>query len=491
MCGIVGVIDSSLKSQVQLKEESWAAQAAYNGLLTLQHRGQDGAGILSFDSQSRRFYHHKDLGLISDVFQRNKVQDLRGSMAIAHTRYATTGGNDIRDVQPLITGVPFGVGMVHNGNLVNYHDLVRKLTHDLQLQLLTTNDLEILLHLWCYFLQREGVPLHQPFSFEAAVQATKKIFSLVDGAYAVVGLMAEYGLFAFRDPNGIRPLVLGTNDQGAHCVASESSALQFLGFRVVRDIEPGELIFISKDGAIHSQVVQRNSEKASCMFEWVYFAGADSTLDRVSVYRSRLRLGEVLAQRVQQAIEDKKIEVDIVAPIPDTSRPATIALAESLSLPYREVFIKNRYVQRSFILNTQEQRERAVQLKLSPILSEIQGKNILLVDDSIVRGTTSKTIVRLLRACGAKRISIAVTCPPIRHPCYYGIDFPDPSVLVATDKDNAEISDWIGVDEVLYIDTDDLQEALSTTKLCMGCVQGIYPTPMLGHQEFTQKRSPQ
>ena len=487
MCGIVGVIDSS-SSQ---KEESWTAQAAYNGLLTLQHRGQDGAGILSFDSLSRRFYHRKELGLISDVFNRSEVEKLRGEMAIAHTRYATTGSNDVQDIQPLMTGVPFGVGMVHNGNLVNYHELARRLTHDLQLQLLTSNDLEILLNLWCHFLQREGVPLHQPFGMEAAVEATRKIFSLVDGAYAVVGLIAEYGLFAFRDPEGIRPLVLGTNDKGAYCLASESSALQFLGFRVVRDIAPGELILISKEGNIQSQIVRKTKKKASCMFEWVYFAGAESTLDGVSVYRSRLNLGQVLSKRVQEAIDQKRIEVDIVAPIPDTSRPATIALAECLSLPYREVFIKNRYVQRSFILNSQEARERAVQLKLSPILSEIKGKSILLVDDSIVRGTTSKTIVRLLRSCGAKRISIAVTCPPIRHPCYYGIDFPDPSVLVATNKNNDEIAQWIGVDEVLYIDTDDLQTALCSKKLCMGCVKGTYPTPMRGHQEFTKNRSPQ
>ncbi len=484
MCGVIGVI-----GPLQEKKEAWAAHEAYNGLLTLQHRGQDAAGLLSFDTVRHKFHSQKNLGLVSDVFDRDKIGSMTGNMAIAHTRYATTGGNDVQDLQPMITGLPFGVGMAHNGNLVNYHELARQLTHNLKLQLLTTNDLEILLSLWCHFLTREGVPLHKSFDFDSAVAATKKIFSLVDGAYAVVGLMAEYGLFAFRDPNGIRPLVLGKSDDGSYCVASESVALNFLGYKVVRDIAPGELIFISKEGQVFSKIVKRQNPVAPCMFEWVYFAGAPSTLNEKSVYATRLRLGNILAKKVSAAMEREELAVDVVSPVPDTSRPASIALAEAISRPYREAFIKSRYVQRSFILNSQEARERAVQLKLTPILSEIKGKNILLVDDSIVRGTTSKSIVNLLRKCGAKRVSLAITCPPIRHPCYYGIDFPDPSVLVATDRNTEEIAQWIGVDNVIYLEETDLYHAIEKKSLCMGCVTGKYPTQNRGREEFQKNRS--
>jgi amidophosphoribosyltransferase len=484
MCGLIGVIGPQ-----NAKNKSWAAHDAYNGLLTLQHRGQDAAGILSFDTANHRFFDKKDLGLISSVFNSDTISVLHGNIAIAHTRYATTGGNDVRDLQPLITGLPFGLGMVHNGNLVNYHELARTLTQQLHLQLLTTNDLEILLNLWCHFLQREGVPLHKSFDFDSAIKATEQIFEIVDGAYAVVGIMAGHGLFGFRDPQGIRPLVLGATDDGRYCLASETTALNFLGYQFVRDVAPGELILISPEGKIYNKIIPKIKDPAPCMFEWVYFAGAASTIEGRSVYASRLELGNVLAKKVLHALAENEIEVDIVSPVPETSRPSSIALAEAIARPYREAFIKSRYVQRSFILNTQEERERAVQLKLSPILSEIQGKSILLVDDSIVRGTTSRSIVALLRKCGAKRISLAITCPPIRHPCYYGIDFPDASVLVATDRNEQEIADWIGVDKVIYIDEHDLKHAIGKKKLCMGCIKGTYPTPIRGSEEFRKNRS--
>ena len=484
MCGVIGVIGPESSDN-----QAWAAYEVYNGLLNLQHRGQDAAGILSFDKH--RFHLKKNLGLVPNVFSQVDLEKMYGSMAVGHTRYATTGADDVSDLQPMVTGLPFGLGMAHNGNLVNYFDMARHCEQELQIQLLSTNDLEIFLALWCHILQQEGIPLHKKITFEDAIRATKHIFSKVDGAYAVVGIMAQAGMFAFRDPKGIRPLVLGkkSSEKGdTYCIVSETAALHFLGYEVVRDVAAGELIFITPEGKFYSQIVQEESKKAHCMFEWVYFAGAESALDQRSVYRSRLNLGKVLAGRIQRAIDDGLIEPDIVCPVPDTSRPATISLAEEIGIPYREAFIKNRYVQRSFILNTQEAREKAVQLKLSPIISEIRGKNILLVDDSIVRGTTSKNIVALLQRYGAKKISLAITCPPIRHGCFYGIDFPDPRELIASDKNIQEIADWIGVDQVIYLEPDDLYKAIDNQHLCMGCIKGVYPTRNQGSQEFTQKR---
>ena len=487
MCGVIGVI-----GPYQEDNNCWAAYEAHQALLTLQHRGQDAAGILSYDDHSRRFYSRKDLGLISAVFSKASLEKLHGNMAIAHTRYATTGGNDRIDLQPMVTGLPFGLGMAHNGNLVNYYDLSRKLSEELHLQLLTNNDLEIFISLWCHYLQSKGIPHKTDLKFADAIEATKHIFEQVDGGYACVGLMAEQGLFAFRDPNGIRPLVLGQkqNAQGQtfYCIASETASLQFLGYTFLRDIRPGELIFIESNGKLHSADVLKKSAPAPCMFEWVYFSGAESSMDKRSIYGARLDLGRVLAENVRQAVKKNEIAPDIVCPVPDTSRPATISLAETLGIPYREAFIKNRYVQRSFILNSQEAREKAVQLKLSPIPSEIEGKNILLIDDSVVRGTTSKSIVSLLKTTGAKKITLAITCPAIRHPCFYGIDFPSPKELIATGKTEEEIAKWIGVDKVIYLTTDDLKEAIGKTSLCTGCIDGHYPTSLRGNQEFTHRR---
>lgn len=483
MCGVIGIIGP--KSETN---QSWAAYEVYNGLLKLQHRGQDAAGILSLDSD--QFHLKKNLGLVPIAITKDDLDGLYGSIAIGHTRYATAGADSLSDLQPMLADLPYGLGMAHNGNLVNYHELARHCKQDIQMPLRSTNDLEIFLRLWCYSLQQDSVS-PQNVTFSDAVKATKNTFTQVDGAYAVVGILENMGLFAFRDPQGIRPLVLGRKitDNGIfHCVASETSALDFLEYEILRDVLPGELIFISPEGNLHSKIVQNEKKNAHCMFEWVYFAGAESQLDDKSVYRSRLNLGKVLAKRVTAAIERGEIEPDIVCPVPDTSRPATISLAEEIGIPYREAFIKNRYIQRSFILSSQEARERAVKLKLSPIVSEIKGKNILLVDDSVVRGTTSRNIVILLKKYGAKKITLAITCPPIRHGCFYGIDFPDTRELIATDRNLNEIADWIGVDQILYLDTNDLEEAIGTNALCMGCINGKYPTQNRGSEEFRLKR---
>ena len=474
MCGIIGIINH--------KSIASTSCEVYRGLLTLQHRGQDAAGILSFDANKKRFYQHKDLGLVSSVFDSGQLEKLKGNMAIGHTRYATAGTDEREDLQPLVSGQALGVGMVHNGNLLNYRQLEEKLRVNYGQQLLTSNDLEIILNYWSY---QTG---QGPFSFERAQKAVAKIFEKVIGGYAVVGMVATHGLFAFRDPNGLRPLVLGKKD-GAYCICSEDMTLNFLEYQFVRDIAPGELIFINMQGEIQSVIVGR-ARSASCMFEWVYFSGAESTVEGRSVYGARLALGEYLGQRVQKFIAEGKICPDIVVPIPDTSRPTAIALAEYLKLPYREALIKNRYIYRSFILESHEKREKAVQLKLSPVRSEIEGKNILLIDDSVVRGTTSRRIIALLKKYGAKNITMASACPMIKHPCYYGIDFPVSSELIAHQRSEEAIADMLGLDAMIYLNLDDLPRAIGCSGLCMACLNGDYPTSLEGVGQYSQERRP-
>ena len=508
MCGVIGVIgpkvpndtnftdelvasSSHIKSQVPF----WAAYEAYRGLLTLQHRGQDAAGVLSFDSDRQKFYQKKDLGLVAQVFEQEDIESLVGNMAVGHTRYATVGGDGKNDLQPLVTGFPFGVGMVHNGNLVNYHSLVEHLNKNLHQQMLTNNDLEVLLNLWCHSILSQRGSEHGPFHFEHCVNAAKSILEVANGAYAVVGLMAGAGLFGFRDPGGIRPLVLGRRERAGqpgvydYCLTSETLALNFLDYTYVRDIAPGEVILITEKGEVFSQVVVDRKKKSHCMFEWVYFAGAESSIEGKSVYGTRLNLGRVLSKKAKASIDAKTIKPDFVCPVPDTSRTSAIALAESLGLPYREGLIKNRYIQRSFILDTQEKREKAVELKLSPVKSEIEGKNILLVDDSVVRGTTSKKIIDLLKRHGANEVTLAITCPPLRHACFYGIDFPADEQLIANGRTTEEIAEWVGANQVIYLDEDDLVEAIEVPELCMACINGQYPTCTAEAEEFQRRRT--
>lgn len=491
MCGVIGVIDP------QSSETRGAAAAAafdtFRGLLALQHRGQDAAGILSYDAQTRMFMCEKDLGLVTNVFDQQKIEKLTGSMAIGHTRYATMGGDGRRDIQPMVTGVPFGLGMAHNGNILNYTELADALSTEYNRQLLTANDLEVMINYFADFLMNgKTVADTDTFSFGNIKSATEKMFGVLTGGYAVVALLAGQGMVAFRDPKGIRPLVLGMRetDDGrkAWCIASESIAVNYLGYAYQRDIAAGEVVFIDMDGNLQSALATQEKQKAPCMFEWVYFSGAESTIDHQPVYGARLRLGERLAARTRAAIDANEISPDVVMPVPDTSRPAAIAAAEALSLPYREGLIKNRYVARSFILSGQDKREWAVELKLSPVPGEIEGKNILLIDDSIVRGTTSKRIISLLRKYGAKEITLAITCPPHRHACFYGIDFPDPADLVAHGKTVEQIAETLGVNKVIYLDEQDLREAIGLTQLCMACINGKYSTATKDAEEFSQAR---
>lgn len=497
MCGVIGVIGPEELTEKENQPQFWAGYEAYRGLLTLQHRGQDAAGILTFDKYYQKFFQEKDLGLIANVFDQKKIEGLKGDMAIGHTRYATSGTDDRNDLQPIVSGSPFGVGMAHNGNIVNVHSLSKKLREEFNYQLLTSNDLELILRFWSHYFMEEKEKGDKTFSFHTAIKAAARVFDTVEGGFATVGLIAGEGLIGFRDPQGIRPLVLArkeyTSSPGEYryCLASESVATNFLGYEFVRDIEPGEFIFIDKNGKIQNAVITcktSEKEKAPCMFEWVYFSGAESTIEKQSVYGARLALGDQLAKKAKILIDKGEIHPDVVMPVPDTSRTSAISVAKYLGVDYREGLIKNRYIHRSFILNTQEKREKALELKLSPIESEIRGKNILLIDDSIVRGTTSKKIISLLKRYGAKNITLGITCPPLRYACYYGVDFPTSKELIANGKSVDEIATWTDAERVIYLDEEDLREAIGIKDLCMACVNGKYPTSVEEGELFAKNR---
>ncbi|MEY4630117.1 MAG: amidophosphoribosyltransferase [Pseudomonadota bacterium] len=468
MCGVVGVIGSQS-----------ASRDVYAGLLALQHRGQDAAGILSFDFNHKKFHLVRGAGLVSQAFDQPAMGGLGGMAAIGHTRYSTVGVAEERDIQPSILPQPYGIGMAHNGNLSNYTELAERIRVSQNRYLQTGNDLEVLQCLLAEGLSSKAAREILPgrFDFEAFCRAVDFVFDTARGGYAVVGIIAGQGMYAFRDPSGIRPLVLGRRDEdGSVSIASETAAFNIMGHRLVRDIEPGEIVFVEESGAVHSRKVAGTAlqRKAPCMFEWVYFASAESVIEGRGVYGARLDLGRALARLVKSRAAGP---FDMVVPVPDTSRTAAISLAESLGIPYRDVLIKNRYVFRSFILNTQQDREQALRIKLAPVASEIAGKSVLLVDDSVVRGTTARRLVSLVRSAGARQVFLASTCPPVRHPCFYGIDFPDARGLVAHERSEDEVAREIGVDGIFYLDVDSLRASIGLPSLCTACLDGNYPVP--------------
>lgn len=466
MCGIVGVMGPP-----------HATQEALQALLVLQHRGQDAAGILTHDPASARFHHHRGHGLIQEALPAENLQSFEGTISIAHTRYATTaakGDFSLRNLQPQFVNFPDGLAIAHNGNLVNAAELKDWLARECRRRLTSDNDVEVLLNLIAEQMVRDRDTADALTKLSRAVRFTME---KALGGYAVVGVWGENGLFAFRDPQGLRPLVLGSRvtDEGTHwMVASESSALRFLDYTPLRDVAPGELLLlVPGEGPQSVQVV--SEQKAHCFFEWIYFSSAESVASDLSVYRARLGLGEKLAQKARTLIDEGRISPDVVVPVPDTSRPAAIALAETLGLPYRELLIKNRYVQRSFILPTQSKREKAVQLKLTTVSEEIKGKKVLLVDDSIVRGTTSKRLIKILKDAGAAEVYLASTCPPITDPCYFGIDFPQKDELIAARKTVPELEHYLDAQALLYQELADLAAAMQGTPICTGCLNGKYP----------------
>jgi len=460
MCGIVGIFGTPS-----------ASTEVYQALLMLQHRGQDSAGILSSEAQPGKFHVHKNLGQVSTVFNKKDLDRLHGMSAIGHTRYSTIGESKESDLQPMALSLPVGIAMVHNGNVSNYHELRNKLISN-QRFFMSDNDLEMIMHLMAESYSRSI----QSHVFDRLCDSVRTVLSEVEGGYSVIGLLGSDGMFAYRDPHGIRPLIMGHKKEAdgkiSYCLTSETCALKFLGYEVDRDIRAGEVIWIDQSGKVQTRLLTEKTP-LPCMFEWIYFSGADSTLENKNVYEVRLHLGELLSAHIP-----KNIKIDVVAPVPDTSRPAAIGLAEKLKVPFREVLIKNRYVQRSFITAGQNQRQIAVGLKFSVIDELVKGKNVLLVDDSIVRGTTSKKIIELLKQHGANEVYFASTCPPVIHPCYYGIDFPSSKELIAFERAPEQVSEFLGADGVFYSTIGDLSTALKGQSFCKACLNGEYAYPV-------------
>lgn len=445
MCGIVGIVSKSPVNQL-----------LYDGLTVLQHRGQDAAGIVTADG--RTFHMHKDKGLVRDVFRTRDMRGLTGNMGIAHCRYPTAGSAaSAAESQPFYVNSPFGIVLGHNGNLVNTAELQRELFHDDLRHVNTNSDSEVLLNVLAHELTQSA--RGQRLDPDAIFTAVAGVHRRARGAYAIVAMIAGYGLLAFRDPHGIRPLIIGKHesDNGVEfMVASESVALDTLGFEIMRDVAPGEAIFIDTSGNFFSRQCAENFSLNPCIFEYVYLARPDSVIDGISVYETRALMGRSLAEKIKR--EHPNIDIDVVIPIPDTSRPSAVEVAQVLGVKYREGFIKNRYIGRTFIMPGQEERKKSVRQKLNAMAIEFRGKNVLLVDDSIVRGTTSKEIVQMARDCGAKKVYFASAAPPVRFPNVYGIDMPSRSELIAADRDVKQIAAAIGADEVFYQDLSDLIE---------------------------------
>lgn len=468
MCGILGVV-----------AQSPANQLLYDGLLVLQHRGQDAAGIVT--AQGNTFHMQKGGGLVRDVFRTRNMRALAGNMGIAHVRYPTAGSAEsTAEAQPFYVNSPFGIVLGHNGNLTNAAQLNQELFREDLRHVNTNSDSEVLLNVLAHELQR-STKNHQldPAAIFAAVAG---VHQRCRGAYAVVAMIAGYGLLAFRDPYGIRPLVFGSVDteQGTeYLVASESVALDTLGFKLVRDIAPGEAVFIDEGGNFYSKQCAANPTLNPCIFEYVYLARPDSVMDGISVYETRLNMGESLADKITKDMHH--LDIDVVIPIPDSSRPSALQLANRLGLNFREGFVKNRYIGRTFIMPGQQQRRKSVRQKLNAMGVEFRGKNVLLVDDSIVRGTTSREIVQMAKEAGANKVYFASAAPPVRFPNVYGIDMPTRQELIATGRNDDDICREIGADHLIYQDLESLKRDVSranpvVTQYETSCFDGQYIT---------------
>ncbi len=445
MCGIVGIVGRSPVNQM-----------LYDALTLLQHRGQDAAGIVTSDGN--KFHLRKGNGLVSDVFRTENMVQLVGNMGIGHVRYPTAGCSSAAEAQPFYVNSPYGIAMAHNGNLTNATDLKAQLYQDDLRHINTESDSEILLNVFAHELQ----------ALSQLQVTSKEIFKAVEavhrrcrGGYAVVATIVGKGVLAFRDPYGIRPACYGVRDSDSgkeYMIASESVALHAQGFELVRDLEPGEAMYIDIDGNLYSQQCSENPQNVPCIFEYVYFARPDSIIDDISVYKARLRMGNTLVQKILKERPDH--DIDVVIPIPDTSRTSALEVAYHLGVKYREGFIKNRYIGRTFIMPGQKQRKKSVRQKLNAIDLEFKDKNVLLVDDSIVRGTTSKQIIQMAREAGARNVYMASAAPPVRYPNVYGIDMPSPREFVADNRSIEEITREIGADWLIYQDLDDLIQAV-------------------------------
>jgi len=445
MCGIVGIVGRSNVNQ-----------SIYDGLTVLQHRGQDAAGIMTCDGYT--LYLRKDNGLVRDVFQQRHMLELRGSLGIGHVRYPTAGCSNSAEAQPFYVNSPFGIALAHNGNLTNADELKRQLFLEDRRHINTESDSEVLLNVLAHELRETAsLRVDQNDVFKAVASVHRRC----RGAYAVVAMITGYGIVGFRDPNGIRPLVFGKRETelGAeYMIASESVALDTLGFSLIRDVAPGEAVVIDRDGNLYTRQCADNPRYSPCIFEYVYLARPDSIIDDVLVYKARLRMGESLADKILR--EWPSHDIDVVMPIPDTSRPAAMQLSYKLGVVYREGFIKNRYIGRTFIMPGQQMRKKSVRQKLNAIEIEFRNKNVLLVDDSIVRGTTSQQIIQMARDAGANKVYFASAAPPVRYPNVYGIDMPAAEELIAHGRTEEEVAATLGADKLIYQDLEDLEQAV-------------------------------
>ncbi|MDX1452990.1 MAG: amidophosphoribosyltransferase [Oleiphilaceae bacterium] len=441
MCGIVGIVGKDN-----------ANQSLYDALTVLQHRGQDAAGIVT--CQDDRFFLRKDNGLVRDVFRTRHMTRLVGNVGIGHVRYPTAGSSSSAEAQPFYVNSPYGITLAHNGNLTNTAELADGLLKSDLRHINTNSDSEVLLNVFAHELQVQGklVPTQKEI-----FSAVREVHKRVRGAYAVIAMITGYGVLAFRDPLGIRPICYGkreTEKGTEYMIASESVALSALGFELVRDIAPGEAVYIENNGQLHTEQCAENPSLHPCIFEYVYFARPDSIMDKISVYKARLRMGETLAQKIKRLRPDH--DIDVVMPIPDTSRTSAMQMAYELGVKFREGFIKNRYIGRTFIMPGQQQRKKSVRQKLNPIELEFKGKNVMLVDDSIVRGTTCSEIVQMARDAGANKVYFASAAPEVRYPNVYGIDMPVAKELIAHNRTVEEIQELIGADWLVYQDLEDL-----------------------------------
>ena len=444
MCGLIGIVGHQP-----------IAQDLYEGLTMLQHRGQDAAGLTTCDKQGR-LHQLRGNGLVRDVCQRKKFSRLQGHCGIGHLRYPTAGSDRSEEAQPFYVNSPFGIALGHNGNLINAASLRQELFREDMRHINTESDSEILLNVLAHeLLEQKDLYRQKP---ETMFRAVSGMYRRCTGAYAGVALVAGWGMLAFRDPYGIRPLVYGHRETSKgleHIVASESVALDMLGFTLERDLHPGEAILVEPDGTVHSRICSETEVPiAPCIFEYVYFARPDSVMNGVSVQRSRMRMGRLLANKILREWPDH--DIDVVMPIPDTSRTAALEIAYRLNRPYREGFIKNRYIGRTFIMPEARERKQSVRRKLNPIRNEYENRSILLVDDSVVRGTTSREIVQMARDVGARKVYFSSASPPVRHPNIYGIDMPNAAELIAHDRSEQEICEAIQADRMIYQDMADL-----------------------------------
>ncbi len=466
MCAIVGVHTSKPNACLIL----------YNAMTVLQHRGQDAAGMATFNERGKLNI-YKNNGLVRDVFSEQEMMKLKGSVGLGHTRYPTAGSYNFEEAQPFYVNSPYGLVLVHNGNLVNADELRSELFQKDLRHINTSSDSEVLLNIFANALQKRN---KSTLTKEDVFDAVDEVHNRVKGAYSVIIMISGYGMVAFRDPNGIRPLIYGKKDDSKYMFSSESVALDCLGYSIEGDVKPGETIYINQNGDFYNNIYNGKIHHSPCIFEYVYLARPDSTIDNINVYNSRLKMGVMLAKKIKKELTKKELdEIDVVIPIPDTSRTSALPLSIELNKKLREGFVKNRYIGRTFIMPGQKIRKKSVKQKLNTIIKVFQNKNVLLIDDSIVRGTTSKQIIQMARDAGAKKVYFASASPPIRYPNVYGIDMPFVEELIAYNRNVEEISKAINADKLIYQSLEDLITSVSSeliNSFDTSCFNGEYIT---------------